>query len=83
MSDDFPLVMHQSPLVEEIRQLIDAARQRAATAVNAEISRLYWQVGHRIQQEVLQGKRAEYGKQVIAGLSNQLTQAYDKGWGER
>lgn len=83
MSDHSPSQNQHPPLVHEIRQLIDAAKQRAATAVNAEISLLYWQVGQRIQQEVLQGKRAEYGKQVITGLSQQLTADYGKGWSER
>ncbi len=83
MSDHSPSQNQQTPLVHEIRQLIDAAKQRAATAVNAEISLLYWQVGQRIQQEVLQGERAEYGKQIIAGLSQQLTTEYGKGWSER
>ncbi|MBO3462172.1 DUF1016 N-terminal domain-containing protein [Aetokthonos hydrillicola] len=70
-------------LFQEIRQLIDVARQRAAVAVNAEITLLYWQVGKRIQTEVLQGQRAEYGKQVIVSLSQQLTQTYGKGWSEK
>ncbi|MEP0879860.1 PDDEXK nuclease domain-containing protein [Funiculus sociatus GB2-M2] len=70
-------------LFQEIGQLIDAAKQRAAAAINAEITLLYWQVGNRIQIEVLQGQRAEYGKQVILTLSQRLTQAYGKGWGER
>jgi len=72
-----------NPLLGDITQLIDTAKQRAAVAVNAEISLLYWQVGQRIQREVLQGERAEYGKQVIAGLSKQLTAVYGKGWGAR
>ena len=70
-------------LFQEIGQLIDAAKHRAAAAINTEITLLYWQVGNRIQIEVLQGQRAEYGKQVIVSLSQQLTQAYGKGWGER
>lgn len=70
-------------LFQEIRQLIDTAKQRAAVAVNAEITLLYWQVGKRIQTEVLQGQRAEYGKQIIDTLSQQLTQTYGKGWGAR
>jgi hypothetical protein len=72
-----------NPLFQEIRQLIDAAKHRAAVAVNAELSLLYWQVGKRIQTEILQDQRAEYGKQIIATLSQQLTQAYGKGWGEK
>jgi predicted nuclease of restriction endonuclease-like (RecB) superfamily len=70
-------------LFEEIRQLIDAAKQRAAIAVNAELTLLYWHIGKRIQTEVLQGERAEYGKQVIQSLSQNLTQTYGRGWGER
>lgn len=70
-------------LFQEVGRLIDAAKQRAAAAINAEITLLYWQVGKRIQTEVLQGQRAEYGKQVIASLSQKLTQVYGKGWGER
>ena len=70
-------------LFSEIRQLIDAAKQRAAVAINAEITLLYWQVGEHIQTEILQGQRAEYGKQIIATLSQKLTQTYGKGWSEK
>ena len=52
----------EQTLFLEIRQLIDAAKQRAAAAINAEITLLYWQVGDRIQTEILQRQRAEYGK---------------------
>jgi hypothetical protein len=37
---------------------------------------------YRIQAEILQGQRAEYGKQIIATLSQQLTQTYGKGWSD-
>jgi predicted nuclease of restriction endonuclease-like (RecB) superfamily len=72
-----------APLFQEVRQLIDAAQQRAAAAINAEITQLYWQIGRCIQTEILQGQRAEYGKHIIATLSQQLTQTYGKGWGEK
>jgi len=81
MSNDLPQPSHR--LFQEIRQFIDAAKQRAAIAINAEITLLYWQVGKRIQTEILQGQRAEYGKQIIVSLSQQLTQTYGKGWSEK
>lgn len=56
-------------LLADVRHLIDAARQRVAGAVNAELTQLYWQIGNRINVELLQGQRAEYGKQVIAELA--------------
>lgn len=70
-------------LFDEVRQLIDVAKQKAAIAVNAELTLLYWQIGRRIQVEILEGQRGEYGKQVILGLSQQLTQTYGRGWGRR
>lgn len=81
MSND--LSQSSDLLFQEIGQLIDAAKHRAAAAINTEITLLYWQVGNRIQTEILQGQRAEYGKQVILALSQRLTQTYGKGWGER
>ncbi len=67
MSDN--LTVSIDPLLQEVRQLIDNAKHRAAIAINAEITLLYWQVGNRIQTEVLQERRAEYGKQIINLLS--------------
>jgi len=67
-------------LVAELRQLIDAARQRAATAVNAELTRLYWQVGERIHRDILGSQRAGYGEAIIPTLSKQLTVDYGRGF---
>jgi DUF1016 N-terminal domain len=88
MSETDPLKVQNDPtlhraeqaLFSDIRQLINQAKQRAAVAINTEITLLYWQVGKRIQAEVLQGQRAEYGKRIIVSLSEQLTQTYGRGW---
>lgn len=70
-------------LLDDVRHLIDAARQRVASEVNAELTQLYWQIGRRINSELLQGQRAEYGKQVIAELARMLTSDFGKAWSER
>lgn len=72
-----------NPLSQEVAALISNAKQRAAAAINNEITLLYWQVGNRIRQEVLGGGRADYGKQVIATLASELTAQYGKGWSKR
>lgn len=72
-----------TPLLADIRLLIDGARQRVASAVNAELTQLYWHIGRRISTELLQGQRAEYGKQVVAELARQLTVDFGKGWSEQ
>jgi predicted nuclease of restriction endonuclease-like (RecB) superfamily len=71
------------PLFNEIKTLIDSARQRAAVAVNTELTLLYWQVGQRIYTEVLKGARAVYGKELLPLLSTQLIEHYGKGWSQR
>ena len=77
------LIQPEDSLLVEIKSLIDGARQRAAAAVNSELTLLYWQVGTQIRKNVLDGERAEYGKQVVKALADQLTSAYGKGWGLR
>jgi len=76
-------IFSSNPLLADVRQLISAARQRVASTVNAELTQLYWQIGNRVNVELLQGQRAEYGKQVIAELAKQLTTEFGKGWSER
>ena len=67
----------------DIKSFIEHSKQEIAISVNASLSMLYWQIGKRINQEILQEKRAEYGQQVIVSLSQQLTNQYGKGWSKR
>ncbi|MCM2044626.1 PDDEXK nuclease domain-containing protein, partial [Pseudomonas aeruginosa] len=53
-----------------------AARKRAASAVNSELSMLYWRIGQRIHTQVLEGRRADYGEEVVSTLAAQLVKEY-------
>ena len=70
-------------LFNDIRELIDNSRQRFVVAVNAELTLLYWNIGKKINDHILGNERAEYGKQIVASLAQQLTEEYGKGWGEQ
>ena len=70
-------------LLIDVKQLIDEARNHVAVTVNSSTSILYWSVGSRIQTDILQYKRADYGKFVIKKLSEQLTIEYGKGWSSK
>jgi predicted nuclease of restriction endonuclease-like (RecB) superfamily len=70
-------------LFGDIKSLIEQSRQQVAVTVNAEMTLLYWQVGKRINHDVLKNNRAEYGRQIVNSLSAQLTVEYGKGWGEK
>ncbi|MCB0823612.1 MAG: DUF1016 family protein [Bacteroidales bacterium] len=70
-------------LFSEIKLLIEEARQTVAVAVNAATTILYWNIGKRVNNEILRNRRAEYGKEVVKTLSNELTQEFGKGWSEK
>ncbi len=70
-------------IVGDIKALIEQSKQQVAVAVNATITMLYWQVGSRINTEILNDQRAEYGKQIVATLARHLTDEYGPGWGEK
>lgn len=71
------------PLLRDLRLLIIEARERAAVAVNISLTMLYWQIGNRISQELLKGKRADYGRKIVATVSQQLTKEHGKGFREK
>ncbi|MEI6259595.1 MAG: PDDEXK nuclease domain-containing protein [Deltaproteobacteria bacterium] len=63
--------------------MIEETRQAVATIVNTALTMLYWNVGRRIREDVLQEKRAEYGREILPTLSAKLTIEYGRGWNER
>jgi len=62
-----------SSLVRDVRALIEHARGYVARSVDTTLAALYWQVGKRIQTEILKGKRADYGDNIVQTLSALLT----------
>ncbi|WP_424945760.1 PDDEXK nuclease domain-containing protein [Candidatus Spongiihabitans sp.] len=65
----------------DIKQILEAARNRAHSAINAAMVEAYWLIGKRIVEEEQQGeKRATYGKRLLENLSIDLGQEYGKGF---
>ena len=71
----------EESLFERISALIDEARKRVVTTVNiAEVYTKY-SIGQYIVEDEQQGEyRAQYGKQILKGLSTYLTQQFGAGW---
>ncbi len=67
-------------LLTEIRSLIEETRRSVAQTVNSALMLMNWHIGKRINGEVLKNKRAEYGKEIVASVSQQLTADYGKGF---
>ncbi len=67
-------------LLTELRALIESARHRTAVAVNQELVLLYWKIGRRIHSELLHEGRAPYGRRIVSTVSDELTDAYGRGF---
>lgn len=53
-------------LLDQIRSILNQARQQAATAVNFVMVSAYWEIGQRIVDEVQKGsEKAEYDLRII------------------
>lgn len=70
-------------LLGDVRKLIAESRDRVATSVNSELVWVYWSIGKRIREEILQSKRASYGERLIENLSSELTAEFGNGFGPR
>jgi hypothetical protein len=70
------ITLEAEPLVQQLRELIENMRKRVASVVSDETSQLYWNVGNAINTFVLQGSRAEYGKQIVVSVARQLAEEY-------
>jgi predicted nuclease of restriction endonuclease-like (RecB) superfamily len=78
-----PLALPSTALVGELRGLIETSRGAVARNLNSELVWLYWQIGHRLREEVVGEGRATYGDQVVAEVAGALTAEYGRGFGKR
>jgi predicted nuclease of restriction endonuclease-like (RecB) superfamily len=67
-------------LIQDVRRIIEESRASVAAAVNTGMTMLYWRIGQRVRQEILQEDRATYGDAIVATLSRQLKGEYGRGF---
>lgn len=71
-------------LLASLADLLEDARRGSARAVNVIMTATYWEVGRQIVEFEQAGSgRAEYGKQLLARLSEDLSARFGRGFSER
>lgn len=71
-------------LFKQVAELLQNARQQVLRTVNSTMTITYFEIGRIIVEEEQNGKdRAEYGKQLLKNLSQQLTKEFGKGFSIR
>jgi predicted nuclease of restriction endonuclease-like (RecB) superfamily len=67
-------------LLEDLKNLIITTKQNVAISVNSALTLMYWQIGFKINEDVLKNTRAEYGKEILSILSSKLTEEFGQGF---
>ncbi len=63
----------------ELSQLIELSKIEVAITANITVTLLFWHEGSRINNHILQNKRADYGKQIVSTVSAQLEKENETG----
>ena len=70
-------------LFHDLTHIIEQGKNQLVKQVNSTITLVYWQVGKKINEHILNNQRAEYAKEIVSTVSTQLKQVYGKSFEER
>ncbi|MDX9749175.1 MAG: PDDEXK nuclease domain-containing protein [Paludibacter sp.] len=70
-------------LIKDLVSLIENGQNQLAYAANATMTMTYWSIGKRINNEILDNQRAEYGKQIVVSVARQLSNEYGRSFEEK
>lgn len=67
-------------LFQDLAQIIEKGKQQVTLKVNSVLTLTYWQIGNRINEHILQNKRAEYGEQVVNKIAKELEARFGRSY---
>ncbi len=67
-------------LLEDLKKLIASTKEQVAVSVNSSLTLMYWQIGFKINEDILKNSRAEYGKEILQTVSAKLTAEFGQGY---
>ncbi len=70
----------EAVILSDIRLIINQTKEAVSKVITSNIAMMYWKIGSRVNSEILDNQRAEYGKQIVATLSRQLTIEYGRSY---
>lgn len=70
-------------LINELSALIEQSKKQVLAVANSALTLLFWQVGKRINEEILNNERAEYAKAIVSTVAAQLESKYGRSFTER
>ncbi|MCL1814830.1 MAG: PDDEXK nuclease domain-containing protein [Treponema sp.] len=82
-----PIEINRTPkidsLYKDLSTLIEKSKQKVISQAKSTVNLLFWQIGKRINDGILNNKRAEYGKQIVPNLAGMLSAEYGRSFEEK
>ncbi|MCT7463000.1 PDDEXK nuclease domain-containing protein [Aliarcobacter cryaerophilus] len=73
-------IIENKNLVVELKSLIASTKEQVAISVNSSLTLMYWQIGFKINEDILKNSRAEYGNEIVHSVSRQLVEEFGSGF---
>ena len=70
-------------LIYELKEIIAASKKKAVAQVNTIMTLMYWEIGNKINNEIVQNERAAYGKEIVVTVSRELRVEFGRGFEEK
>ena len=77
------LINGEKTLYNDISAMIEQTRHAIYAQASGSTVLLFWKIGQRINNDILENKRADYGKQIVSQLATQLTTKYGRSFEAR
>lgn len=60
-------------VLNDLISIVEKTKTQLTIQANSSLTIMFWQIGKRIQSDILENNRAEYGKEIVVTLSRELT----------
>lgn len=70
-------------ILNDLISIVEKTKTQVAIQANSSLTLMFWHIGKRIQTEILENDRAEYGKQIVVSLSRELTTNFGSSFKEK
>jgi len=78
------IIPQKNGIIQDLRLIIEQGRRQAYVSINQAVIQTNWNIGRRIvEEEQSGGKRAQYGKRLIASLAEELSVLYGNSYSKR
>jgi predicted nuclease of restriction endonuclease-like (RecB) superfamily len=77
------LTQYEQILVKETSEIIERGRREIVSQGSLITVSIFWKIGRRVNEEILNSKRADYGKEIVSRLATQLTGRYGRSFEAR